>query len=274
MSGMRTGTILTKELIKEYRLFSFDFCEDVKSNLRIYDRYKDAKKRCNDKNCKDYRYYGARGIKVELTRQEWALILKKEIFKIIQKGYYRSVDEVLDTHEVDRIKGLEGYKKGNVRLIESFCNWHYTQSPAKHLRLTDELDVPLCVFDILLDKIRKFHSTRVRTRLYLSLPVLFLDKYHNPTIPLLYYDLKKPPYILKKSRKTKNSGYSFDCDCGRTHRIDFKERKVHKYKCGLTIDLNPTYNQIRNKLRFKPIEPNEFKMGLKYIEKLLEDFKK
>lgn len=72
--------------------------------------YNCAKKRCENKNDVSYRHYGARGIK---------LLMTKEDFKAI---WFRDKAYLLDRPSIDRKNGKGNYTIDNCRFIELFKN--------------------------------------------------------------------------------------------------------------------------------------------------------
>jgi len=71
---------------------------------KVYRTWSHIKTRCNNKNNDNYKYYGGRGIKVDL---EWSASFA---------AFYRAVgDPPTDAHTIDRIDVDGNYEYGNVR---------------------------------------------------------------------------------------------------------------------------------------------------------------
>lgn len=79
------------------------------NDVRLYSIWKGMNKRCNNPNCKDYRWYGGKGVKV---CEEWQDYLKFREWAL-QHGYIIGLT-------IDRIDNRKGYEPSN-------CQW-LTQS--------------------------------------------------------------------------------------------------------------------------------------------------
>lgn len=77
------------------------FTEDEKRLSRIYNR---MKQRCYDKNCSDYKWYGAKGV---IVCEEWLLDKSSFLSWAMQKGYKSSLQ--LDKDILCKEAGLETY---------------------------------------------------------------------------------------------------------------------------------------------------------------------
>lgn len=77
-----------------------------------YSSYRNQISRCNDKNRRDYKYYGARGIRVEYTAREfvyWVVCLEA-LFKNLKRP------------NIGRIDNSKNYSLKNIELIEASEN--------------------------------------------------------------------------------------------------------------------------------------------------------
>lgn len=93
-------------------------CKHIKTgikNHRILHTFVQMKKRCNDENSKDFRFYGARGIKV---CDEWMKDPKRFEEWALSNGYE-------DSLTIDRIDPRKGYCPENCRWISSEDNSRY-----------------------------------------------------------------------------------------------------------------------------------------------------
>jgi len=83
-----------------------------------YQTWKAVKRRCYNKNCKDYKDYGAKGIRLSKPWHDFSVFIK-DIGKRPSK-----------THSLDRINGKKGYSKNNCRwatVKEQACNKEYVK---------------------------------------------------------------------------------------------------------------------------------------------------
>ena len=67
---------------------------------------KDIKKRCNNKNRKDYKYYGGKGIKCLITKEE------------LKKLWFRDKAYLMKKPSIDRKDSNGNYEYSNCRFIE------------------------------------------------------------------------------------------------------------------------------------------------------------
>jgi hypothetical protein len=80
----------------------------VKHNLSyhpLYPTWTSMKQRCDNKNCRDYQNYGARGV---VVCRRW-----KKSFK----DFLEDVGERPNGKELDRINNDKGYEPGNIRWV-------------------------------------------------------------------------------------------------------------------------------------------------------------
>lgn len=86
-----------------------------RNNNKLYSCWKDARKRCNNPNCKAYARYGGRGIKMlfdDFVEYESHLLeLYPDLYTLLNAGY-----------QIDRIDNNGNYEKGNLRLVTSKKN--------------------------------------------------------------------------------------------------------------------------------------------------------
>ena len=69
-----------------------------------------ARRRCNDKSSKWYKFYGARGIICTITAAD------------VKKAWIECSAHLLKRPSLDRIEGNKGYVPGNIRVIEFNAN--------------------------------------------------------------------------------------------------------------------------------------------------------
>lgn len=88
-----------KELLKNKR-------KDLFESHPWLSSFYHAKQRCIDKNCKDYKNYGGRGIKFLMTKEDFKYLWNRD------KGW------LLENHSIDRINNNGNYELSNCRFIE------------------------------------------------------------------------------------------------------------------------------------------------------------
>lgn len=89
-----------------------ELTEKIKYDKGLDDRYWNMRRRCVDKNNKDYKNYGGRGIQI---CEEW-LLDKYSFFKwSYQNGYRPDL-------EIDRIDNNSGYSPTNCRYVSRKVN--------------------------------------------------------------------------------------------------------------------------------------------------------
>lgn len=86
------------------------------NDVRLYSIWKGMNKRCNNPNCKDYRWYGGKGIKV---CEEWRDYLKFREWAL-EHGYIIGLT-------IDRIENDKGYEPSN-------CQWLTQSENAKKMQ--------------------------------------------------------------------------------------------------------------------------------------------
>ena len=108
---------LQKDIIREKRYKHGD------RDARLYSVWKSMKKRCENKNCKSYKWYGEKGVSV---CDEWH---EYEAFKkwAIQNGYNENAEYGECT--IDRIDPFGNYAPDN-------CRWISMREQAKNKRNT------------------------------------------------------------------------------------------------------------------------------------------
>lgn len=85
------------------------------SNNRIYNTYKNMIDRCYNTDCKEYQYYGARGIKV---CDEWII---KENYQGLLNFYNWAINNGYDDNlTIDRINPNDNYKPSNCRWVPKY----------------------------------------------------------------------------------------------------------------------------------------------------------
>lgn len=82
------------------------------SNNPLYKTYTDMLRRCNNKKSKDYKNYGARGIKV---CKRWSLENGKGLINFIE-----DMGPKIEGTTLDRINSNKGYSKANCRWADKF----------------------------------------------------------------------------------------------------------------------------------------------------------
>lgn len=86
-----------------------------------YDYWRDARRRCEDPEHKNYRYYGFKGITFDLTREQCAEI------------WERDRAHEMDVPSIDRIDEMGHYTFDNCRFIELELNlnlrWNKSVEP-------------------------------------------------------------------------------------------------------------------------------------------------
>lgn len=108
-----------KEILKQQKKFCMlhqderkkcqqNYYRTIKGHLRYI--FNGAKQRCNNLECKDYKNYGERGIKIKFTSDEFVDYVINEL-QIDPRGL-----------TIDRIDNNGNYEKGNIRFVTSAVN--------------------------------------------------------------------------------------------------------------------------------------------------------
>lgn len=96
-------------------------------DARLYSVWKDMKKRCQNKNCQSYRYYGALGVSVCEEWQDYSAFREWAL----QSGYDENAPKGECT--IDRIDPYGNYEPTN-------CRWVSMSEQAKNKRRKHETD--------------------------------------------------------------------------------------------------------------------------------------
>jgi len=90
------------------------------SGSKIFRTWMSMKDRCLNKRCKDYKYYGGRGISIA---EEWLSF----------DNFYKDMGDKPDGFQIDRIDNNEGYFKDNCRWVtpKENCNNRRRSGPFK-----------------------------------------------------------------------------------------------------------------------------------------------
>ena len=118
LSALRTGNTsscgcLHKEIMRDMH------GEHFETNTRLYRVWKQMRKRCNNPNCREYRWYGANGVRV---CDEWEN--SYELFRdwMIEHGYDESAERGKFT--IDRINPFGNYEPENCRIVSMDVQLH------------------------------------------------------------------------------------------------------------------------------------------------------
>lgn len=90
----------------KFNKISWGTISDKYQRFPWYRTYKDAKQRCLDKNHKNYKYYGKKGVKFFITLQE------------IKALWFRDKAYKMKVPSIDRIDTYGNYVLENCRFIE------------------------------------------------------------------------------------------------------------------------------------------------------------
>ena len=96
-----------------------------KRHTRLYGVWRSMRQRCRDKNCKKYKIYGARGIKV---CEEWDSFSNFYDWAM-SEGYDETAPRGVYT--IDRIDPNGDYEPGNCRLVDMKSQANNTRSNKK-----------------------------------------------------------------------------------------------------------------------------------------------
>jgi len=88
---------------KYYKGFTSNYYQTINGHLRGI--YGAMKQRCTDKNHRQYKNYGSRGIRLEFTSDEFVDYVVN-VLKIDPRGL-----------EIDRINNDKSYESGNIRFV-------------------------------------------------------------------------------------------------------------------------------------------------------------
>lgn len=216
--------------------------------LRINGRVKSIKKRCNNPNKKDYRLYGAKGIKCEFGYadfREW--ILKGFENLGIDTTKDQSVLKALDTYSVDRIDSNGNYCAKNCTLTERRENEFLQFAEVNHIRLDTNTYAPLWLFDVILNKKAQRAVYRIRRIKFAS---EFSFDLKNRRLGVIWFDFSEPPLFVKEGK--------VQCPICKTH---FVPQRVLHCECG--------FHTKEAKMVKKPQRREEVKIAEKLLCEIL-----
>lgn len=193
---------------------------------RVAGRFYAIRRRCNRPKDKDYKTYGARGIKCEFANfQEFY----QHTIQCMEEKGFDSTDpkefmEFLDSHSIDRINGNGNYSVENTRFIEKYYNDVLQTQSVWHVRLTDELWCPTFLLTQILGLSQKRLPRKIKkngsNETYRVCWGGFTGKNYKQ-LPLFWYQLDEPPLLIKDDW--------IECKCGERHPLKIRYRG--KAKC-------------------------------------------
>lgn len=99
------------------------------SDTKLYSIWKAMKKRCNNKNSSDYKYYGGRGIEV---CPDWQNDFKSFKKWAVENGFKENL-------KLDRIKNNEGYSPDNCQFITHAKNCRKRSNSILNSKLVEKI---------------------------------------------------------------------------------------------------------------------------------------
>lgn len=226
-------------------------------------RWDGMKRRCNNPNDKNYKYYGGRGIKLNITLEQF-----KELWisKIEELGYslysYDNLAKVFDDYQVDRIGSNGNYELGNIQLIKAMPN-EYASGKNHHVLLKRDKDgelwCPCSLFDYVLN--RRYKSTKKALIKGYFRNITISGKYY---LDFLYTNPNEPPVPIDKD-------FCVECfTCGEKVKLHGIAHN-HLYKCencgsAVRVRMNPT------KTKFDYVSKEDFDICLEYLYQHLRSY--
>lgn len=118
LAALRTGNTsscgcLYKEVMRNIH------GKHLETNSRLYRVWKQMRKRCNNTNCREYRWYGAKGVKV---CAEWDKSYEAFRDWMLCHGYDESAER--GKHTIDRINPFGNYEPDNCRIVSMDVQLH------------------------------------------------------------------------------------------------------------------------------------------------------
>lgn len=192
-------------------------------NTQTRNRWHGLKRRCNNPNDKSYKYYGGRGIKANITLEQFRELW---LSKIEELGYNRySYDDLLvlfNDCQVDRIDSNGDYEPENIQIIKKMLN-EYASGKNHHILLkrdkNSELWCPCSLFDYVLN--RRYKSTKKALVKGYFRNITISKKYY---LDFLYINPNEPPVPIDKD-------FCIKCfTCGERVKLHGMAHK-HLYRC-------------------------------------------
>lgn len=225
-------------------------------NAKTRCRYDGIKKRCNNPNRKDFKHYGGRGIKANITLEQFRELWLSKIEELGYDRYsYEDLAEVFNDYQADRIDNNGNYEVGNIDIIKKMTN-EYASGKNYHVLLkrdeNGELWCPCSLFDYVLD--RPYKTTK---------KALLKGYYRNITIgrkyylDFLYINPNEPPVPIDKD-------FCIQCfTCKQKIKLHGIAHN-HLYKCkncgsAVRVRMSPT------KTKFDYVSKKDFDICLEYL---------
>lgn len=130
---------------------NFKIRENGKQNC-FFTKWRTLKRRCLDKNDKNYKYYGGKGVKVA---EEWMIF--KNFWIDMYESYLKHCEEFGDKYntQIDRIDGDGDYCKEN-------CRWAtMDENLANRIFSKGKNNIIYCKRGHLMEKTRKFYPNGI-----------------------------------------------------------------------------------------------------------------
>lgn len=221
-----------------------------KTLKRIDWRLKSIKDRCNNPKKKDYKLYGARGIKCEFGYADFKEWILKELEHLgVDITSDKAVLEALDSYSVDRVDSNDNYSILNCTLTERRENEYLQLVEVNHICISDGLLIPLWLIDCALNKERQWSVKRAKKMEYASQFSFFGCWKRHRILNLVWYDFSKPPLLVKKGK--------VECpECGRK----FEPQYILSCKCGFMTKEAKLIKKEQNREEVKKAEEAMYKV--------------
>lgn len=218
-----------------------------KTLKRINGRFKSIKDRCNNPKKKDYKLYGARGIKCEFNYIDFKEWLLKSFENLgIDTTKDQSVLKALDTYSVDRVDSNDSYSILNCTLTERRENEYLQLVEVNHIRLDSKTYAPLWLFDVIQNK--KAQRTNTRTKV-IKFASEFSFDWGKRRLDIVWFDFSKPPLFVKDGK--------VQCPICKTH---FVPQRVLECECGFHTKEAKTIKKPQNREEVRIAEKKLYRL--------------
>lgn len=225
-------------------------------NAKTRCRYNGVKGRCNNPNNKDFKYYGGRGVKANITLEQFRELWLSKIEELGYNRYsYDDLVEVFNDYQVDRIDGNGDYEISNIELIKAMPN-EYASGKNYHVLLkrdeNGELWCPCSLFDYVLD--RRYKSAKNALLKGYFRNITISKRYY---LDFLYINPNEPPVPIDKD-------FCIQCfTCGERVKLNGMAYK-YLYKCKKCKHVAKARMNF-TKTKFDDVSKKDFDKCLEYL---------